>query len=127
MDEKRERMWDGGERRAQGRVEPRGEIPVLFEHPRLPGLGAGQIIDISRGGACIVAPPTTMTPLRWGEPLTLSISDLLDPENPTVITIDALVLEIRSTSESYRIRCRFVHSLTEPMLEVLAGFEVVAA
>jgi hypothetical protein len=127
MHEVRERMWDGNERRTQRRVQPKGAIPVLFEHPRLAGLGAGNIVDIGPGGARIVAPPTTLTPLRWGEPITLSISDFLDPEDPAMIIIDALVLEIRSTSEAYCIRCRFVQTLTEPMLEVLACLEVKAA
>jgi hypothetical protein len=102
---------------------------VLFEHPRAFGLGAGYIVDVGAGGVRIVAPPTTPTPLRWGEPInvTISYSEATRDTHAEGYVIEAVVLEVSSTAQAFCIRCRFVEPLTKGMTAVLAGLVSEAA
>src|SRR5688572_7787021 len=78
------------DRRLWPRYTPSRAIPVTFYHPRQPGLGAGDIVDLSAGGVRIVAPPSVTTPLRWGEPVTIS---LLYSEGTREAGLEGMVIE----------------------------------
>ena len=124
-----ERLWAGDERREWPRFTPTSQVPVMFEHPRAPGLGAGHIVDVSTGGCRIIAPPTTTTPLRWGEAviLTVSYSEGTRQARAEGIEYEAVVMEVVSNSTAFVVRCRFVQALSDRELGRLAGILEVAA
>ena len=129
IDEDNERLWTGDERRKWPRFTPTRQVPVMFEHPRAQGLGAGHISDVSAGGCRIVAPPTTTTPLRWGESvvLTVSYSEGTREVRAEGIELDAVVLELVSNREAFVVRCRFVEPLDDRLLGILSGLIEEAA
>lgn len=62
------------ERRAFPRFTPDPAVPVLFGHPHLETPTAGLLLDVSEGGARLVAPPTARPGLHWADPLHIQIS-----------------------------------------------------
>ena len=121
--------WDGSERRQWPRYRPEHMIPVLFRHPRQNGLGAGHIVDISEGGLRIQAPPTVTTPLRWGEPVAimLSYSESTRAAQVEGMELTAVAVEVRSTSNAYELRVRFLEPLAAHWRELLEGLIRTAA
>lgn len=111
------------ERRAWPRYRPARAIPVTFNHPRLPGLGAGDIVDLSAGGVRIVAPATVTTPLRWGEPVTITLaySESTRAAGLEGMVLESMVVEVRSNREAFVLRARFLTPLGEEAAEQLAG------
>lgn len=114
---------EGSERRAWPRYAPVKAIPVTFHHARLPGLGAGDIVDLSAGGVRIVAPPTVTTPLRWGEPVTISLaySDQTRSAGVEGLVLEARVVEVWSNAHAYTLRACFVEPLDPQAAARLAG------
>ena len=121
--------YDGDERRQWPRYRPSRMIPVLFRNARLPGIGAGHIVDVSMGGVRIHAPPTVTTPLRWGEPLAIMLSYSEGTREAQVegMELSAVVVEVRSTAEQYIVRARFVEQLVADWYELLQNLVKTAA
>jgi len=87
------------------------------------------MVDVSSGGCRIVAPPTTTTPLRWGESviLTVSYSEGTREVRAEGIEYEAVVMEVVSNSQAFMVRCRFVEELDALELNRLVGLLEVAA
>lgn len=62
------------ERRATVRYQCDPWVPVIFASEASTYLAAGHIVDVSEGGARIVAPATSQTPLRWADTLHLRVA-----------------------------------------------------
>ena len=123
MDEFEEGPPEGKERRAWPRYTPARAIPDTFEHPRMPGVGAGDIVDLSAGGVRIDAPATVTTPLRWGEPVTIELaySEETRAAGLEGMLRESTVIEVRSNAEAYVLRARFLTPLEPVAAERLAG------
>lgn len=62
------------ERRQSVRYSPDPLVPVFFAHPLANVPTAGLIVDISRGGCRIMAPPTARPMLHWGDTVQIIVS-----------------------------------------------------
>lgn len=113
----------GEDRRAWPRYAPPIGIPVTFQHARLPGIGAGDIVDLSAGGVRIVAPPTVTTPLRWGDPVTIALvySVRTRAEGLEGLVLEARVIEVCSNAQAYTVRACFLEPLDAGTTARLAG------
>lgn len=111
------------ERRAWPRYRPTHLIPVTFNHPRMPGMGAGDIVDLSAGGLRVVAPATVTTPLRWGEPVTITLAYSESTRSAGVegMVLESMVVEVVSNRDAYTLRARFLEPLEPAAVEQLAG------
>ena len=128
-DEQSERLWDGRERRSWPRYTPDSSLPVMFQHPRANGLGAGHIVDLGGGGCHVLAPPTVTTPIRWGEPLVLTLTYCERTRDAGLegLVIEAVVVEARSSSRALEMRLRFVKPISSVWAERLVGLLANAA
>ncbi len=113
----------GSERRMWPRYKPSRAIPVTFCHPRMEGQGAGDIVNLSAGGVRIVAPSTVTTPLRWGEPVTITLlySEATREAGVEGMVLESMVVEVISNANAYVVRARFVEPLQEAAVVRLAG------
>lgn len=111
------------DRRLWPRYTPNRAIPVTFFHPRQPGLGAGDIVDLSAGGARIVAPPSVTTPLRWGDPVTITLAYSEETREAGLegLTIESVCIEVISNASAYTLRARFFQPLAPEAARRLAG------
>lgn len=100
------------DRRADPRYSPDPMVPVLFAHPAADMPTAGLVIDISEGGARIVAPPTARPHLHWGDPLTLlvSYSDSAREAGIEGLTLGGTVVRIGVDASGYTLAVRFDRS-----------------
>lgn len=119
--EEDERLYDGDNRREWPRYKADRVIPVMFQNPRHPGIGAGLISDLSSGGLRIVAPPTVITQLRWGEvvSVTLSYSEGTREARVEGLELSAVVVEIISNASAFTLRCRFLKPLSPGWVKIL--------
>jgi hypothetical protein len=82
---------------------------VLFAHPTAETPTAGLIVDVSNGGARIVAPPTARPMLHWADPLTIivSYSDTVREAGIEGMRLAGHVIRLNVDSGGYVLHVRF--------------------
>lgn len=108
-DEKTEIHSTGPDRRGAPRYNPDPYVPVLFAHPTAETPTAGLIVDVSNGGARIVAPPTARPMLHWADPLTIivSYSDTVRESGIEGMRLNGHVIRLAVDSAAYMLHVRF--------------------
>lgn len=99
----------GPDRRGAVRYNPDPYVPVLFAHPTAETPTAGLIVDVSNGGARIVAPPTARPMLHWADPLTIvvSYSDTVRESGIEGMRLNGHVIRLAVDSAAYTLHVRF--------------------
>lgn len=97
------------ERRANPRYSPDPLVPVFFAHPEADTPTAGLIVDVSSGGARIMAPPTARPMLHWSDPLAIviSYSDSSRLAGIEGLRLDGHVVRIAVDATGYVVHVRF--------------------
>ncbi len=97
------------ERRAQVRYVPDPWVPVLFAHPSVQTPSAGHIVDVSAGGARIVAPPMARPGLHWSDSLRLIVSWSASARDAEVegLMLRARVVRIVADQRAYILQVQF--------------------
>jgi hypothetical protein len=106
---KTEILASGPDRRSATRYNPDPYVPVLFAHPSAETPTAGLVVDVSNGGARIVAPPTARPMLHWADPLTMivSYSDSVREAGIEGLRLQGHVVRLSVDSASYLVQVRF--------------------
>lgn len=99
----------GPDRRVAVRYNPDPYVPVLFAHPTAETPTAGLIVDVSNGGARIIAPPTARPMLHWSDPLTIvvSYSDTVRESGIEGMRLNGHVVRLAVDSAGYVMQVRF--------------------
>lgn len=108
-DETTEILSEGPDRRGAPRYNPDPYVPVLFAHPTAETPTAGLIVDLSNGGARVIAPPTARPMLHWADPLALviSYSDSVRETGIEGMRLNAHVVRLAVDSAGYVLQVRF--------------------
>lgn len=101
--------FDASERRAAPRYHPDPLVPVFFAHPDAETPTAGLIVDVSNGGARIVAAPTARPMLHWSDPLAIviSYSDSARASGIEGLRLDGHVVRLAVDATGYTLQVRF--------------------
>lgn len=99
----------GPERRGATRYNPDPYVPVLFAHPTAETPTAGLIVDVSNGGARIIAPPTARPMLHWADPITivLSYSAAVRESGIEGLRLNGHVVRLAVDASGYVMQVRF--------------------
>lgn len=117
------------DRREHTRFAPDPWLPIVFGSPRSELRCAGHVVDISEGGARIIAPPSCPVPLAWGDPfeVTIGYSESARRFGFEGLELSAVVVRVLSDSRAYTInamfRQRHVHDRLRDYLALLSQGE----
>ena len=111
------------ERRAVPRYACEPWVPVLFTNDNRVDITAAHIIDVSAGGARVIAPPTALTRMRWGDRLRLLVtySEATRRARVEGLVLRADVVGIRWDATGLTLHLRFAPQLDrwEPLLRLM--------